>query len=151
MTVLTNVGAGAAFSPINLVELDSNNNSSMERIIEAGDYDLKFWYSPRPGVPLTSNGIDVLLDGVSIFQITGTGTGDGSTDWSQQYLQFSLASAGVLRFEAIGTSESLGGYVDSIALSNAVPEPATWAMMIGGFGLVGGAMRRRGRMAVRLA
>lgn len=24
-----------------------------------------------------------------------------------------------------------------------VPEPATWAMMIGGFGLVGGAMRRR--------
>jgi hypothetical protein len=27
--------------------------------------------------------------------------------------------------------------------SGAVPEPATWAMMIGGFGLVGGAMRRR--------
>ncbi len=26
----------------------------------------------------------------------------------------------------------------------AVPEPASWAMMIGGFGLVGGAMRRRG-------
>jgi hypothetical protein len=25
----------------------------------------------------------------------------------------------------------------------AVPEPATWAMMIGGFGMVGGAMRRR--------
>lgn len=28
----------------------------------------------------------------------------------------------------------------------AVPEPATWAMMIGGFGLVGGAMRRRRNM-----
>lgn len=26
---------------------------------------------------------------------------------------------------------------------SAIPEPATWAMMIGGFGLVGGAMRRR--------
>ncbi len=25
----------------------------------------------------------------------------------------------------------------------AVPEPATWAMMIGGFGMIGGAMRRR--------
>jgi hypothetical protein len=25
----------------------------------------------------------------------------------------------------------------------AVPEPATWAMMIGGFGMVGAAMRRR--------
>jgi hypothetical protein len=27
----------------------------------------------------------------------------------------------------------------------AVPEPATWAMMIGGFGLIGGALRQRGR------
>lgn len=33
---------------------------------------------------------------------------------------------------------------------NAVPEPATWAMMIAGFGLVGGAMRRR-KMTVRFA
>lgn len=31
---------------------------------------------------------------------------------------------------------------DSLALS-AVPEPATWAMLIGGFGMVGGTMRRR--------
>lgn len=35
----------------------------------------------------------------------------------------------------------------------AVPEPATWAMMIGGFGLIGGAMRRRSsvRSSVRFA
>ena len=32
----------------------------------------------------------------------------------------------------------------------AVPEPATWAMMVGGFGLVGGAMRRR-RVRVAIA
>ncbi|MBT9472342.1 MAG: PEPxxWA-CTERM sorting domain-containing protein [Phenylobacterium sp.] len=31
----------------------------------------------------------------------------------------------------------------SIGVSSAVPEPATWAMMIMGFGLVGSAMRRR--------
>jgi hypothetical protein len=32
--------------------------------------------------------------------------------------------------------------------SGAVPEPASWAMMVGGFGLVGGAMRRRsGKLA----
>lgn len=33
------------------------------------------------------------------------------------------------------------------ALSFAVPEPQTWAMMIAGFGLIGVAMRRRGRAA----
>lgn len=31
------------------------------------------------------------------------------------------------------------------------PEPASWAMMVGGFGLVGGAMRVRRRTAVRFA
>ncbi len=30
-------------------------------------------------------------------------------------------------------------------VTGAVPEPATWAMMIGGFGMVGGAMRRTRR------
>lgn len=29
----------------------------------------------------------------------------------------------------------------------AIPEPATWAMMLGGFGLLGGAVRRRNRAA----
>jgi hypothetical protein len=33
--------------------------------------------------------------------------------------------------------------VDNVTFSGAVPEPATWAMMILGFGLVGASMRRR--------
>jgi hypothetical protein len=32
----------------------------------------------------------------------------------------------------------------SASVSGAVPEPATWGMMILGFGLVGMSMRRRG-------
>jgi PEP-CTERM motif len=31
---------------------------------------------------------------------------------------------------------------DNLAFSSAIPEPATWAMMILGFGLVGGSLRR---------
>jgi hypothetical protein len=39
--------------------------------------------------------------------------------------------------------------VTSQDATGAVPEPASWAMMVGGFGLVGGAMRRRsGKVAV---
>jgi hypothetical protein len=35
--------------------------------------------------------------------------------------------------------------------ATAVPEPATWAMMIGGFGMAGAAMRRRVRTSVAFA
>ena len=35
--------------------------------------------------------------------------------------------------------------------SAAVPEPASWALMVGGFGLLGGAMRRRSNARVRFA
>lgn len=48
----------------------------------------------------------------------------------------------------VGTSssDSIGPLLDSVTLSQVggvIPEPATWAMMIAGFGLVGFAARRR--------
>ncbi|MEH3102609.1 MAG: PEPxxWA-CTERM sorting domain-containing protein [Sphingomonas phyllosphaerae] len=44
-----------------------------------------------------------------------------------------------------------GGYTLTVA-DAAVPEPATWALMILGFGMVGGAMRlRTNRMSVRFS
>jgi hypothetical protein len=42
-------------------------------------------------------------------------------------------------FSSSGNSFEL----DNIAVASAVPEPATWAMMIVGFGVAGGALRRR--------
>ncbi|WP_414902611.1 PEPxxWA-CTERM sorting domain-containing protein [Sphingomonas flavalba] len=36
---------------------------------------------------------------------------------------------------------------DTYAVGAAVPEPATWAMLLGGFGLIGGAMRRSRKTA----
>lgn len=37
-----------------------------------------------------------------------------------------------------------------LAIADAVPEPATWAMMISGFGLIGGALRRRPRASTSI-
>jgi len=47
-----------------------------------------------------------------------------------------------------GVQTFTGAKVD---IGGAVPEPASWAMMLGGFGLVGGAMRSRRRQAVSFA
>ena len=38
-------------------------------------------------------------------------------------------------------TDDVDGIIDNVSI--AVPEPATWAMMIAGFGMVGGTMRRR--------
>jgi len=49
-------------------------------------------------------------------------------------------------------NQSTAGQFDTIVLREIapVPEPATWAMMIGGLALAGGALRRR-RVALRMA
>jgi PEP-CTERM motif len=41
--------------------------------------------------------------------------------------------------------------IDGVVIFNPVPEPATWGMMIAGFGIVGGAMRRRQRTSISFA
>lgn len=48
-------------------------------------------------------------------------------------------------------NDRLGRVTIGGSATPAVPEPATWAMMIAGFGAVGGAMRRRSRYRAKLA
>lgn len=56
---------------------------------------------------------------------------------------------GVRPFQAFTKFDSIA--FDAMGYDLAVPEPATWAMMISGFGFVGAAMRRRRRIAVSFA
>ena len=58
-------------------------------------------------------------------------------------ITFTLSSAQLVNFAILDTpyGDNSGGV--SILLSNAVPEPATWALMILGFGAVAAAMRRQ--------
>ena len=46
-------------------------------------------------------------------------------------------------FRTWGELPAPGAILTTPPVAAAVPEPATWAMMIGGFGLTGFAMRRR--------
>ena len=62
-----------------------------------------------------------------------------------------LAAGDTLSFQIAAIP---AGYADAtIAVTSlgAVPEPASWAMMIGGFGMIGGALRARRRATVRFA
>ena len=47
--------------------------------------------------------------------------------------------------------ENTGGAITVAAVEAAVPEPATWAMMIGGFGMIGFGARRSKRVATKVA
>jgi len=56
---------------------------------------------------------------------------------------------GVLTVDFIGTTASAG---DTVQLAvGSVPEPATWAFMIFGFGAIGGAMRRQRKANVKVS
>ena len=139
---LQNNAAGSPFSAPNLVELDSTNNTTMSRLIDAGAYTLSYYYSPRPNQPTSTNGIELLLDNVVIGSVAGMGAGD--TVWKQYVAAFTTTKGAMLSFRAVGTDDSLGGYLDDINLVGAaVPEASTWAMMLFGFGVVGAALRRR--------
>jgi hypothetical protein len=74
-------------------------------------------------------------------QNTSVSNCDNLTSFSICAVQFDPAKVGV--------SFNYGGPLPSYTVSSyAVPEPATWAMMIAGFGLMGGALRRRRAQAV---
>ncbi len=55
-----------------------------------------------------------------------------------------------VRYQSINTNRIQGGSAvgEAQTPTAGVPEPATWAMMIAGFGLVGASLRRRRRTAV---
>ncbi len=60
---------------------------------------------------------------------------------------FGISSDKLIKSIAFGPggqrTQSVSFVLDNLTIGNAVPEPATWAMMIVGFGLIGAAARRR--------
>jgi hypothetical protein len=81
--------------------------------------------------------------------LVGTLTVDPLSGW-QTIAGGSLGTIDYLVFDGEGGG---GGFVLDNAVFNeggvgGIPEPATWAMMIAGFGLVGATMRRRRSVAV---
>jgi hypothetical protein len=80
--------------------------------------------------------------------VSGDGNGDGFIDAGAGY----DVSLGLVNGLSVGAGQQ-GSFIThtifgsgtpgSVQVPGAVPEPASWAMMIGGFGFVGATMRRR--------
>ena len=90
----------------------------------------------------------ILVNGGALGSFSFNGTGSGAGDDS-------TAFAGVLSdaYDITSITFTMDGGAPSFAIgklvlganANAVPEPATWALLISGFGMIGFAARRRVR------
>ncbi|WP_426162912.1 choice-of-anchor C family protein [Sandarakinorhabdus sp. DWP1-3-1] len=67
--------------------------------------------------------------------------------WTPFTFNFTATSATTTLTFTSGVDTAYGAAIDNVAITTltAVPEPASWAMLIAGLGLVGYAQRRRGR------
>ena len=121
-----------AHSGIQYIELDSdwnghvgtlNNEPALARIYQnisttAGKkYRVSYWHSYRPGQGLSENTVNLKIDGATVQTVNADGTGQSNTSWTFHSYDFVAAGATTkVEFEGAGTDNSLGIFLDDIAL-----------------------------------
>ncbi len=98
--------------------------------------------------------VDNTVTGIRLNGNTITGSGGGFGSWTAFAANSGfLAGTNTLEFDVLNGAQNGGNPLGFRAefLTSAVPESSTWAMMIGGFALIGTAMRRRRTLVARTA
>lgn len=94
---------------------------------------------------------DVLQNNQLYGEVVHASGSPTNLDWKIFTGQFvATSSSTMIGFNNLTGAENAGVLLDAVSVAG-VPEPSTWALMILGFGLVGGAMRRRQQPKVRYA
>jgi len=91
--------------------------------VSGDQYEIKFWTSPRPGLNSVDNNTEAKFGSTVLDTITEDGTADTNTVWTEHI--YTVAAAGAvtrLMFTDLGTSNSLGGFIDDVAVSRICEE-----------------------------
>ena len=153
--------APGGFAGNQFYALQTTSSLSQTFHYAGGSLDLEWLSGGRPywGCCNGNQSYDVLIDDVVL--------GAFATTSGQAFTQIRQGIAGldvgdhVLTFRGLSTSDdtaflddialtagSVHGHGALITLDGAVPEPASWALMLSGFGLVGSALRGRRRAGI---
>ena len=135
-----------------LLDGDSNFNGALTQAISGltvgKSYNVSFYWAAsqlqnRTGD--TTERLDVSFGGVTQSTPTVADPSQGFQGWFGQSFRFTAnATTDVLSFLSVGTPNGLPpvALLDGVSVT-AVPEPATWGLMLVGLGMVGTAARRR--------
>ena len=128
-----NHAAGNPFDGNQFVELDSTGESAIYQdltTIAGAEYLLRFAFSPRMTVP--DNIMQVLWDHSPVTTVSANGVGMSSTNWTvYSFIVYASGTTTRLQFSGLGTSDSLGEYLDAVSV-DPVPEPTTSLLCLGG-------------------
>ncbi len=131
------------------IDLAGNGIGTISQILStvAGQaYQVSFWIARNP-----DNGVNPRTGFVgwngsnSQFTFNNSTSTAANMGWEQRSFIFGATGASTTLSFSSDAATAAGFYgpaLDNVSIA-AVPEPATWMMLILGFGLVGGAMRRR--------
>ncbi|MEG3123201.1 FxDxF family PEP-CTERM protein [Sphingomonas sp. GB1N7] len=139
-TTMSGVGTAVAYNTFLFSPLASGSYTFL-LTSSTLNYDpfLALYAAPfNPASPLTN--IIIANDDLAAGNVTQSG-------FTVNLLAGTVYTAVIAGFD----NQDFGTYTLTIAnAASAVPEPATWAMMIAGFGMVGFGMRRRAKPSVRV-
>lgn len=133
--------AGTVFGG-NFLAAGPTSGSSATLTFLTGTRFLNFlWGSPDLYNVLTVNS----TAGTQTFTAAGLGFSNTAGVQSlSQYVQFTANAGTLINSVTFSNSPSIDAFeAANFSITAPVPEPATWALMLAGFGIVGFAMRRR--------